>query len=521
MTGMAEALAISERSAERDATEWERQERRKGVTVLVLNTLAFTVCFAAWMMYGVLITFLVENGAFSWSKSEMGVLIGTPVLTGAVMRLPIGILCDRYGGRIVYFLLMLTAAIPMFLVAFADHYVEFLLAGLGFGVAGASFAAGVAYTSVWFPQKRIGTALGIFGLGNVGAAATAMFAPLLLLRLTAADLEAWRALPKIYAGMLVAMAGLFWLFTFTKKVEIVGRVTLLRRLDPLRNLRVWRFGFYYAFFFGGFVALSQWLIPYYVNVYTMSVATAGFLTAMFSLPSGLMRAAGGWMSDKWGARAVMYGTLTPGLLLCILLFPAAMVIHTPGEGVIAGENAVVTRATSREIVLSNGKVYPLREMNPAQLLDFTHDRALILPRTTRWQEPLVKAEEAVRKGQLLARGTTRIFFQANQWVFTALVFLLGCAMGIGMAAVYKHIPTYFPGEVGVVGGLVGVLGGLGGFFFPVVFGFFLQASGLWTTCWVFLALLGAVCFAWMHLVIRRMMREQVPDLVRRVEGPKP
>lgn len=499
----------------------ERLEQRQRVTVLTVNTLAFSVCFAAWMMYGVLITFLVENATFAWTTSEMGVLIGTPVLTGAVMRLPVGILCDRFGGRIVFFLLMLSAAVPMFLVGFADTYTEFLVAGLGFGVSGASFAAGVAYTSAWFSRERIGTALGIFGLGNSGAALTSMFAPLLLQRLTAANPDAWRTMPKLYAGMLVAMAGLFWLFTSTRKVEGNGNAPLLQRLAPLKNVRVWRFGLYYAFFFGGFVALSQWLIPYYVNVYTMSVATAGMLTSLFSLPSGLIRAAGGWMSDKFGARNVMYATLVPGLLICLLLFPAAMVIHTPGEGAIAGGDAVVTKASSKEITLSNGQVYALREMVPEQLLDFTHDRNLILPKTARWQEPLVKTGETVRKGQLLARGTTRIFFQANQLVFTGLVFLLGCALGIGMAAVYKHIPTYFPSEVGVVGGLVGVLGGLGGFVFPIIFGFLLQATGLWTTSWVFLAVLGAACLAWMHVVIRRMMRQQVPDLVRRMEGPKP
>lgn len=150
--------------------------------ILLLNTIAFAVCFAAWMLNGVLVTFLIDRGLFAWSQTEMGVLIATPVLTGALMRLPVGMLCDRYGGRIVYFLLMLAAAVPMYLVGLADSYPEFLLLSLGFGLAGASFAAGVAYTSVWFPQERIGTALGIFGMGNAGAAATVMLAPSLLAR---------------------------------------------------------------------------------------------------------------------------------------------------------------------------------------------------------------------------------------------------------------------------------------------------------------------------------------------------
>lgn len=517
---MADGPPAMARPHARNSVPWERVEGRQAVTVLTLSTLAFAVCFAAWMLYGVLITFLVEKGAFTWSQSEMGLLIGTPVLTGAVLRLPIGILCDRFGGRIVYFLLMLTAAVPMFLVGAANGYAEFLLAGLGFGLAGAAFAAGVAYTSVWFPQKRIGTALGILGLGNAGAAATAMFAPLVLQRLTVEDLEGWRTLPKIYAGLLAAMAGVFWLFTRTKMMAGAGRTGLLQRLAPLRIARVWRFGLYYAFFFGGFVALSQWLIPYYVNVYTMSVATAGVLTATFSLPSGLIRAAGGWLSDKWGARALMYGTLGAGLVACIFLFPAAMVLHTPGEGIMANASAVVVRTTSREIVLSNGRSYALKEKDPEKLLDFTLDRHIIWPQMVRWQEPVVKEGEPVRKGQLLARGTTRIFFQANQWVFTFWVFILGCSQGLGMAAVFKHIPTYFPGGVGVVGGLVGVVGGLGGFVFPIGFGYLLQATGLWTTCWVFLAALAVAALIWMHLVIRRMMREPMADLVRPAEGTK-
>jgi NNP family nitrate/nitrite transporter-like MFS transporter len=496
-------------------------DRGRAISVLAANTVAFTACFAAWTLYGVLVTFLVENGVFAWNRGEMGVLIGVPVLTGAVIRLPVGVLCDQYGGRIVYFLLMLVAAVPMFLVGYANRYAEFVLAGLGFGLAGASFAAGVAYTSVWFPRERIGAALGIFGMGNTGAAATSMFAPILLQRLTATDLEQWRTLPRLYAGLLVATAALFWVSTYTRKPELDARLSLPRRLSPLKYTRVWRFGLYYAFFFGGFVSLSQWLIPYYVNVYTMSVATAGSLAALFSLPSGVIRAVGGWTSDRWGARAVMYGTLTPGLVLCILLFPAAMIIHTPGQGIVASGAATVARVSAREIVLSTGSKYTLEEpKDPSALLDFTTDRDLVLPTSTRWQEPVVKEGEQVRKGQLLARGTTRIFFQANQWIFTGFVFLLACAMGIGMAAVYKHIPTHFPREVGVVGGLVGVLGGLGGFFFPIVFGFLLQATGLWTTCWMFLALLAAVSLAWMHVVIRRMMHEQTPELMRRVEGPR-
>ena len=106
-----------------------------------------------------------------------------------------------------------------------------------------------------------------------------------------------------------------------------------------------------------------------------------------------------------------------------------------------------------------------------------------------WQEPAVAVGETVSKRQLLARGVTHVYFQANVWVFTFLVFVVGFAMGIGKAAVYRHIPDYFPRDVGVVGGLVGVIGGLGGFVCPILFGWILQRTGIWTTAWMLLALL--------------------------------
>ena len=487
--------------------------------ILAVNTLAFAVCFAAWMMNGPLTTFLVDKGLFNWSRTQIGVLIAVPVLTGSVLRLPVGVLCDRFGGRIVYFLLMLVASVPMFLAAYAHSFVEFVLAGLGFGVAGSSFAAGVAYTSVWFGKQRIGTALGIFGMGNAGAAVTALVAPQLLRHLTAEDLEGWRMLPKLYSGMLVVTAVLFWFTTRDRRSAGTG-TRLAERLAPLQHLRVWRFGLYYAFFFGGFVALSGWLIPYYVNVYTLSIVTAGPLASVYSFSSSGFRAVGGWLSDRLGARRMMFGSLFASLLFCALLFPAAMVIVTPGEGIVAGANAVVTRVTPGEIDLANGKKFVLKQQDPEKLLDFTTQRRLVLPTATHWQEPVVQEGQAVRKGDLLASGTTRIFFQANRWVFTLFVFLLACAMGFGMAAVYTHIPTYFPGQVGVVGGLVGVLGGLGGFFFPIVFGVLLDGTGLWTTCWMFLFLVAGACLLWMHLVIRRMMHTEARELMRRVEQPE-
>ena len=119
-------------------------EPAKAIRVLIMNTLAFTVCFAAWMLNGVLVTFLVEHGVFHWTESQIGWLIGIPVLSGSIVRLPIGMLTDKYVGRIVYGILMLISAVPMYLLAYADGYWEYFAGSLGFGLAGGSFAVGIA-----------------------------------------------------------------------------------------------------------------------------------------------------------------------------------------------------------------------------------------------------------------------------------------------------------------------------------------------------------------------------------------
>ncbi|GMU91069.1 MAG: hypothetical protein AMXMBFR4_01270 [Candidatus Hydrogenedentota bacterium] len=491
------------------------KDRGKALTVLVLNTVAFTVCFACWMLNGVLVTFLSENHVFEWSESQIGWLMGIPVLSGSLIRLPVGILTDKYGGKWVYAGVMLFSAIPMYLLSYASTYAHFFWASLGFGLAGTSFAVGIAYTSVWFRREHQGTALGIFGAGNAGAALTSMGAPVLLGWLTdhGENVEAWRQMPRIYALGLLLMAVLFLLFAAPKKVDDSHITSFMQRLAPLRHARVWRFGLYYFLVFGGFVALAQWLIPYYVSVYMMPLAMAGLLASIFSLPSGVIRALGGYLSDVYGARRVMYWVLGSCAVCCALLVVPRMDIHSPGKGIIAKRSGTVTHVSEAEIVV-DGIRYPVR----AKTREIERDaNMLILPTLSTWQEPVVKVGEVVKKKQLLAAGMTHIYFQANVWVFTGLVFIVGVMMGIGKAAVYKHIPDYFPKEVGVVGGIVGVLGGLGGFFCPIIFGYMLEWTGLWITCWFFFAALSIVCLWWMHAVIQQMLNQEAALHARNIE----
>lgn len=493
----------------------EQVATSKSHKMLFFNTLAFTVCFAVWMLNGVLVTFLVNNQVFDWGPVKIGWLIGIPVLTGAIFRLPAGILTDKFGGKWVYGILLLICSIPLFLLSTADSFFSFALYSFGFGLTGVSFAIGIAYTSVWYPRHRQGTALGIFGAGNAGAALTALFAPRILNWLTdnGANIEGWRKLPLLYGGVLIVMGIIFLIFTENKK-PAVNNKTLKQTLKPLKNIRVWRFGMYYFLVFGCFVAFSQWLIPYFVNVYYLPLVTAGIFAALFSFPSGVIRAAGGWLSDIYGARKIMYWVLGSSVVICLMLFVPKMEITSSGEGIMAKQDGVVT-FVSESLIKVGDKEYPLTVKDTKY--ENTDDKLLVLPTKDAWQESVVKVGDKVSRKQLLGKGVTKIYFQANVWIFAVLVILIGSIWGVGKAAVYKHIPDYFPDEVGVVGGMVGVLGGLGGFFCPIIFGYLLDGTGLWTSCWLFMFFLSALCLVWMHSTITKIIRRSSPETSLNIE----
>ncbi|MCC7519087.1 MAG: NarK/NasA family nitrate transporter [Verrucomicrobiae bacterium] len=499
------------------------ENRRKGIQVLTLNTLAFGVCFACWMLNGVLVAYLVDANLFAWDEGQMGLLIASPVLIGSLGRLPIGMLTDRFGGRPVYTAILLVSAVPMYLLGRADSFATFLLCSFGIGIAGTSFASGIAYTSVWFKKEQQGTALGLFGMGNIGAAATAFGAPLLLRALTqhGEHPENWRILPQIYAGALVAMAALFYLLTFPRASSKAAPTPWARRLAPLVTLRVWRFGLYYFFVFGGFVALSQWLVLYYLNVYSMTLALAGLMTAAFSMPAALTRALGGWLSDRYGARRVMYTVFGVAALCCGLLIVPRMDVYSPGGGILATRAGAVTRVED-EVIVVGDKEYRFKPRpgltQSAIRSQVNETKTMIWPTFKSWHEPSVHVGDSVAKRQVIAKGITHIYFQANVWVFSAIILALGVTLGIGMAGVYKYIADYFPAEMGAVGGLVGVIGGLGGFFGPLLFGYLLKATGIWITCWMLLLAAALGCLVWLHTVVQRMMMRQVPALMATMEA---
>ncbi|MCC7051446.1 MAG: MFS transporter [Bacteroidia bacterium] len=464
------------------------------------------------MFNGVLVNFLVDKCVFNWGPVKIGWLLGIPVLTGATMRLPMGILTDRFGGKWVFTSLLLFCAIPMYFISMANDFTTFALLSFGYGMAGSGFAIGVAYTSVWYPKHWQGRALGTFGVGNAGAAITTLFAPTLLLKLTnnGSNIEQWRMLPKLYAAELVIMAIIFAVFAINKKPDTAKR-TLTETLKPLSNIRVWRFGLYYFLVFGCFVAFSQWLVPYFVNVYGASLVTAGLFASLFSMPSGLIRALGGWMSDKWGARKVMITVFMWSIFFSALLIFPKMDIFTPGKGITADNNGEVT-FVSDTLIKVNEKEYSV-----LQKQESVEDKNAIFPAKNVWQSPIVKTGDEIKKKQLLAQGTSHIHFSANRWVYAALVVFIGIVWGIGKASVYKFIPDYFPGNVGAVGGMVGVIGGLGGFVCPIIFGYLLEWSGLWTSCWILMLILSIICFIWMRRVVASIVKIHAPHIAEDME----
>lgn len=411
------------------------------------STFAFTACFAVWTIFSIIGVQIKKD--LGLSEAQFGLLVGTPILTGSLIRIGLGVWTDQYGGRLVNLVVMLSAAAATFMLSWAHTYAQFLIAALGVGIAGGSFAVGVAYVSRFFPKEKQGTALGIFGAGNVGAAVTKFTAPFVMIAF------GWEAVAQIWAGALAAIAVLFFLVTRDDPELVRRRATGEKpqaawlQLSPLKKLQVWRFALYYFFVFGAFVALALWLPRYLVGAYGLDIKTAGMVAAAYSIPGSLFRIFGGWLSDRIGARRVMYVTFAVSAVCTFLLsYPAT-------SYVIDGINGPISFRIATSL--------------PA---------------------------------------------------FIGIAFVLGFAMSLGKAAVFKHIPVYYPDHIGSVGGLVGMIGGLGGFVLPIAFGVLNDLTGVWTSCFMLLFVLVTTALAWMHFAIRRMEQAQTPALRELPELPE-
>ena len=299
---------------------------RKAWSVLAVSTLSFTVCFMVWMMFGVIGVPLKKE--LGLSATEFGLLTAMPVLSGSLVRVPLGIWTDKFGGRIVFTVLMAVTVPAIWGMAYATEYWQFLLIGLVLGLAGGSFSVGTPYVARWFPKHRQGTAMGVFGAGNAGAAVNKFVAPALLVAF------GWTMVPKVYAAVMLGTVLVFWLGSASDPKHLVPSNTrFVDQLKMLKDPRVLKYCQYYSIVFGGYVALSLWMVQYYVGEYGLDIRVAALLAACFSLPGGVLRAIGGWMSDRWGAHRVSWWVMwVSWICLFLLSYPATSYTVTTVDG---------------------------------------------------------------------------------------------------------------------------------------------------------------------------------------------
>ena len=306
----------------RSAPSW-LTHRGKAISVLASSTLAFTVCFMVWTMFSVI--GIPIRKALDLNATQFGILAATPVLTGSLVRVPLGMWTDKHGGRPVLFLLMVACVVPIWLIGYATQFWQYIVLGLFVGLAGGSFSVGTPYVARWFPRKQQGFAMGVYGAGNSGAAVNKFLAPAIILGL------GWIAVPRIYAAIMLATAVLFWFTSHQERAHLVeSTITWREQLAALKDVRVWKYCQYYSIVFGGYVALSLWMVQYYVNEYGFDLQMAALLAAAFSLPGGVLRAVGGWFSDRFGAHQVTWWVLwVSWVCLFLLSYPQTdLVVQT-------------------------------------------------------------------------------------------------------------------------------------------------------------------------------------------------
>ena len=292
--------------------ETDLKQRRKAWSVLIVSTLSFTVCFMVWMMFGVI--GIPIKKMLDLNQTQFGLLTAMPVLTGSLARVPLGIWTDRYGGRIVLTVLMALTVPAIWLMAYATQYWHFLVIGLFVGLAGASFSVGTPYVARWFPKNQQGMAMGIFGAGNSGAAVNKFVAPVLLVGF------GWAMVPQVYAAIMAGTVLLFWLFSHHAPAHLVpSNVRFVDQLQALKDPKVLKYCQYYSIVFGGYVALSLWMVQYYIGEYGLDIRVAALLAACFSLPGGVLRAVGGWLSDRYGAHQVTWWVMWVSWICLFLL----------------------------------------------------------------------------------------------------------------------------------------------------------------------------------------------------------
>lgn len=296
---------------------------REAKSALALSTLAFAISFAVWGMIAPMAkTF---QTALHLTEQQVWTLIAVPVLLGSILRLPMGMLADRYGGRIIFGLLLIFTTLPAFMLSLATTYQQLVFWGLFLGMAGTSFSVGVAFTSKWFPPQKQGLALGIFGAGNIGQSIALFGIPLL-----SGMLGGWQATYRAFALIALVYGVLFLALARNAPVQAqpkrFGEMLRFLGKQPI----AWLLSLFYFVTFGGFVALSVGLPKLLQEIFHLTRQDAGLRVAGFVLVATLMRPIGGWLSDKIGGAKVLTVVYSGACLFALGMTIESMLPFTVG-----------------------------------------------------------------------------------------------------------------------------------------------------------------------------------------------
>lgn len=284
---------------------------------ILLATVSFALCFAAWGLISALAPRLRQQ--LGLSPMQTGLLVAAPVLLGALGRIPLGILADRFGARRVFAALMASVVLVALCVPCARTWPSLLAVALLLGLAGSSFAVGAGYASRWSPATRQGAALGVYGVGNIGQSVAVFLAPVV-----AGD----AGLPVVFYGMAVILACWVgcWLVLArdAPQVSAPGSIAAMAAL-LLRARLSWVLALFYFLTFGGFVALGLYLPTLLQDLFRLAPADAGLRTAGFVLLATTARPVGGWLSDRYGGERVLVVVFL-GIVPCALLLAGSTMV---------------------------------------------------------------------------------------------------------------------------------------------------------------------------------------------------
>jgi NNP family nitrate/nitrite transporter-like MFS transporter len=290
-------------------------------------TLAFAANFSVWTLYAVIGLELRET--LDLNATQLGLFFSAPVLTGALGRIPAGWLSEKFNPKSVYIWQMLLSTPPLFLLPYVDSLMAYIWLGLWIGISGTSFTIGIRYVTDWFESKRQGTAMGIFGAGNTGSAITLMLAPFIV------EHWGWNSIGPIYGIGLLLVAFVFMLVAPSRNFTTSTAPGQLSLKQALKQGQIWRFGLYYYFVFGSFLALILWLPQYYASAYELNYTQAMAFTLFFVATSSMVRALGGWFADRYGGRSVNW-TVFWVCIVCLFFLcypPTTMTIHGVNQDV--------------------------------------------------------------------------------------------------------------------------------------------------------------------------------------------